>query len=157
MSRSVASLAANKDILFALLCLRKPTLRAGGTTDSTDEPRLVWIQGLTRSTAAEISNMDLSNVQRIVKLYRDGGFEALLKSNRTYVPTSELAQFEEVIRNSLEQQPARTIAEACARIKELTGLERGPTQVRKFLKSIGLKWQRVRAIPVPPKKVWLST
>ncbi len=113
--------------------------------------------GLTRSTAAEISNMDLSNVQRIVKLYRDGGFEALLKSNRTYVPTSELAQFEEVIRNSLEQQPARTIAEACARIKELTGLERGPTQVRKFLKSIGLKWQRVRAIPVPPKKVWLST
>ncbi len=113
--------------------------------------------GLTRATVAEVSNMDLSNVQRIVKLYRDGGFEALLKSNRTYVPTSELDQFEDVILKSLELQPDRTIAEACARIKELTGLERGPTQVRKFLKSIGLKWQRVRAIPGPPKKVWLST
>lgn len=113
--------------------------------------------GLTRTAVAEISNMDLSNVQRIVKLYRDGGLEALLKSQRSYVPTSELTQFSDVIRNSFEQQPTRSIAEACARIKELTGLERGPTQVRKFLKGLGMKWQRVRAIPVPPKKVWLST
>jgi hypothetical protein len=27
--------------------------------------------------------------------------------------------------------------------------------VRKFLKDLGMKWQCVRAIPVPPKKTWL--
>jgi hypothetical protein len=26
--------------------------------------------------------------------------------------------------------------------------------VRKFLKDLGMKWQCVRAIPVPPKKTW---
>lgn len=29
----------------------------------------------------------------------------------------------------------------------------GPTQVRQFLKRLGLKWQMVRATPVPPKKL----
>ena len=31
-------------------------------------------------------------------------------------------------------------------------MRRGPSQVRKFLKDLGLKFQRVRMIPVPPKK-----
>ena len=91
-------------------------------------------------------------MQRDVSLYRDGGLEALRTSGREYRPTSDLAQYTDIIRRSLEEQPARTIAEACERIKGLTGVERRPTQVRRFLKSIGLKWQRVRAIPVPPKK-----
>ena len=28
------------------------------------------------------------------------------------------------------------------------------TQVRQFLKGLGLKWQCVRVLPVPPKKTW---
>jgi hypothetical protein len=31
-------------------------------------------------------------------------------------------------------------------------LRRGPSQVRKFLKGMGLKFHRVRPVPVPPKK-----
>jgi transposase len=62
-----------------------------------------------------------------------------------------------VIRSSFEQQPVRTVAEACERIFQLTGLRRGPSQVRKFLKELGLKFQRVRMIPVPPQKTWPST
>ncbi len=79
---------------------------------------------------------------------RGGGLEALLSPGREHRPTSQLAQHTEIIRQSFEQQPVRTMAEACHRIKQLTGLERGQTQVRTFLKGIGLKWQRVRAIPV---------
>jgi hypothetical protein len=44
------------------------------------------------------------------------------------------------------------MTEACYRIEELTSVKRGPTQVRTFLKGIRLKSQRIRAIPVPPKK-----
>jgi transposase len=68
-----------------------------------------------------------------------------------------MAAFRESIRESFEKQPVRTVAEACDRISQLTGLRRGPSQVRKFLKDLGLKFQRVRMIPVPPKKTWPST
>ena len=36
--------------------------------------------------------------------------------------------------------------------KKLTGLRRGPTQVREFMKGLGMTWQLMRAIPLPPKK-----
>ena len=110
--------------------------------------------GLKRQKAAEILDVAVSTVERDVSAYRTGGLEMLRKSGRTYQPTSELAEHREAIRASLEQQPARTIAEACQRIKDLTGVDRKPTQVRRFLKDLGLRWQRVRAIPVPPKKTW---
>jgi hypothetical protein len=41
--------------------------------------------------------------------------------------------------------------EAADRIKQLTGLDRGLTQTRVFLKDLGFHWQRTRAMPVPPK------
>lgn len=108
--------------------------------------------GLLREQAATVADVDLSTVQRDVRLYRQGGLSALLESGPKTLPTSELVQHADRIRQSLEQQPVRTIAEACARIETLTGLKRGPTQVRRFLKKMGLKWQMIRALPVPPKK-----
>ena len=67
---------------------------------------------------------------------------------------SELAAFRDLIRASFEKEPVGTIAEACDRLEQLTGLRRGPSQVRKFLKDLGLKGRCVRPIPVPPKKTW---
>jgi hypothetical protein len=84
--------------------------------------------------------------------FRKGGLDGLWKRTPRYRPIRELAAHTDIIRQSLEKQPARTIAEACQRVAELTGVIRKPTQVRRFLKGLGLKWQRVRAIPVPPKK-----
>lgn len=127
-------------------------------TDAVVRRRLwvLWLLhcGLKREQAAKVVEVAVSSVQRDVSLYRRGGLEALRTSGREYQPTSELAQHRDIIRQSLEQQPARTIAEACQRIKDLTGIERKPTQVRRFLKGLGLKWQMVRAIPVPPQKTW---
>jgi transposase len=91
-------------------------------------------------------------VQRWVAAYRDGGLDALRRWE-VRRPESELAAYREQIKELFEQQPARTVAEAAERIYQKTGVRRKPTQVRKFLKELGLKWQRVRAIPVPPKKV----
>ena len=68
-----------------------------------------------------------------------------------------MASYRELIRESFEKQSVRTVAEACERIFQLTGLRRGPSQVRKFLKDMGLKFLRVRPIPVPPQKTWPST
>jgi transposase len=119
---------------------------------------VVWLLhcGLTREKAARIAGLGRATVQRYVAAFRDGGLDGLRRWDVTG-PVSDLAAHHTAIRESLEREPARTIAEACERIERLTGLRRQPTQVRKFLKGLGLKWQRVRAIPVPPKKSWRNT
>lgn len=119
---------------------------------------VLWLLhcGVTREKAAEIAGVGRATVQRYVEAFRKGGLERLRRWGVTG-PVSELAAFRDLIRESFEKQPVATITEACARIEQITGLRRGPTQVRRFLKDLGLKWQRVRAIPVPPKKTWKST
>ena len=106
--------------------------------------------------AAEVVGVGRATVQRYVAAFREGGLDGLRQWNVNR-PVSEMAAYRELIRESFEKQPACTVAEAGERIFQLTGLRRGPSQVRKFLKDLGLKWQRVRAIPVPPKKTWPST
>ena len=119
---------------------------------------VLWLlhSGVTRQKAAEIVGVGRATVQRYVAAYRDGGLDGLRRwdPNR---PESEMAAYRALIRESFEKQPVHTVAEACERIFQLTGLRRGPSQVRKFLKGLGLKFQRVRVIPVPPKKTWPST
>ena len=113
--------------------------------------------GAKREQAAKILAVARSTIERDVSAYRSGGLESLRKSEHRYKPTSALANHQNKIRQSLEQEPIRTVAEACQRIAVLTGVERKPSQVSRFLKGMGLKWQRVRAIPVPPKKTSPST
>jgi transposase len=114
---------------------------------------VLWLLhcGITRGKAAQIVGLGRATVQRYVAAFRDGGLEDLRQWDVTG-PVSDLAVYRDLIRESWEREPTRTIAEACERIERLTGLRRQPTQVRKFLKGLGLKWQRVRALPVPPKK-----
>ena len=111
---------------------------------------------LTREKAARVVGISRATIQRYVAAFREGGLEGLRRwdPNR---PVSEMASYRELIRESFEKQPVCTMAEACERIFQLTGLRRGPTQVRRFLKGMGLKFLRVRPIPVPPQKTWQST
>jgi len=119
---------------------------------------VIWLlhNGATRQYAATIVGVSRATVQRYVTAFREGGLDGLRRWNANR-PESEMAAYRQLIRESFEKQPVRTIAEAGERIFQLTGLRRGPSQVRKFLKDMGLKFQRVRMIPVPPKKTWPST
>jgi transposase len=119
---------------------------------------VLWLlhNGVTRQKAAEIVGVGRATVQRFVAAFRDGGLDGLRRWDPKR-PESALAAFRESIRESFEKQPARTVAEAGERVFQLTGLRRGPSQTRKFLKDLGLKFQRVRMVPVPPKKTWPST
>jgi transposase len=112
--------------------------------------------GLTRQQAAQVVGVGRATVQRYVAAFREGGLDGLRQSNVNR-PVSEMAAYRELIRESFEKQPVSTVTEAGERIFQLTGLRRGLSQVRKFLKDLGLKFQRVRMIPVPPKKTWPST
>jgi len=119
---------------------------------------VLWLLhcGATREKAAQIAGVSRATVQRHVAAFRTGGLDGLRRCDH-HRPLSEMAAYRDLIRASFEERPACTIAEACDRIFQLTGLRRGPSQVRQFLKGMGLRFWRVRAIPVPPKKTWTST
>ena len=114
---------------------------------------VLWLLqcGLSRDKAAEVAGLGRATVQRYVAAFRTGGLEGLRRWG-VLGPVSDLAAHEDLLRESFTKEPSRSMGEACDRIEQLTGLRRQPTQVRKFLKGMGLKWQRIRAIPVPPKK-----
>jgi len=106
--------------------------------------------GLTQRQAGDVASVGRATVQRYLAAYHDGGLDGLRRWN-VVGPVSALADHADKIKASLNETPVRTIAEAAERIKQLTGLDRGLTQTRVFLKGLGFQWQRTRAVPVPPK------
>lgn len=119
---------------------------------------VLWLLhcGVTRQKAAEVAGLGRATVQRYVAAFREGGLDGLRRWE-VAGPVTDLAAHRDAIREEFARRPARSIAEAAGRIEGLTGIRRQPTQVRRFLKGMGLKWQRVRAVPVPPKKLSRST
>jgi transposase len=115
---------------------------------------VLWLlhNGLTRHKTAQVAGLGRATVQRYVAAFQQGGLDGLRQWSVTG-PVSDLQAHRDTIRQEFTQKPVRSIAEAAERIEGLTGIRRQPTQVRKFLKDMGLKWQCVRAVPVPPKKV----
>ena len=79
-------------------------------------------------------------------MYNEGGVEELraLKFNR---PQSQLVAHKDSLERYFTDNPPSSISEASAKIKELTGIERKETQVRKFLKSIGFRCLQVGVVP----------
>jgi transposase len=108
--------------------------------------------GLTRSKAGQVAGVGRATVQRYLAAYRDGGLDGLRRWG-VVGPVSTLTDHAEAIKASLNREPVRTVAEAASRIKQITGLDRGLTQTRVFLKDLGFRWQRTRAVPVPPKSL----
>ena len=101
--------------------------------------------------AAKIVGVSRATVQRYVAAFRERRLQGLRQWNVNR-PMSEMSAYRDLIRESFEKQPVRTVADACERIFQLTWLRRRPSQVRKFVKDMGLKSLRFRPIPVPPKK-----
>ena len=113
---------------------------------------VLWLThcGVRRGQTATIAELGRATVQRYLATYRDGGLDGLRRCGNTG-PVSELASFADLIKSNLTASPVRTAAEAQDRMETLTGLRRGLTQTRTFLAGLGFTWQRVRAVPVPPK------
>jgi len=98
---------------------------------------VLWLisQGLAYPLVARLAGVSEATVDRYVAIYREGGLDALREFDWGKASTSELMAFRDSLEESFRHNPPHTVAEACQRIKELTGLERKPTQVRAFLKK----------------------
>ena len=101
---------------------------------------------------AELSGVTRPTVQRVLDLYQEGGL-AGAQAYHWNMPVSALAEHRATLAAEFERQPPHTTAEACQRIEKLTGVKRGPTQVRQFLHDeLHLRWRKTAAVPVPPKQ-----
>ena len=101
---------------------------------------------LSHEMIAKIASVSPNTMRSYFKLYQLGGIERLKELN-FYSPVSELVEHKDTIENHLRKHPPSTISEASDIIEKLTGIKRGPTQTRKFLKNIGMTIRKVGQIP----------
>src|SRR3954469_17986181 len=122
------------------------------------EPRVqrkmevLWLkhQGLTHERIAVLAGVSRSSVQRCLDDYLAGGLEQVRRC-RYQGSASRLDEQRASLEEYFDQHPPRSVKEAQQVIEQRSGIRRGPTQVRRFLRRLGLKPRQACAIPVPPK------
>jgi transposase len=124
------------------------------------EPRIqrkievLWLKshGLSHDRIGVYAGVSRRTVQRYLDEYLEGGLQ-LLCHRRESQPRAALIKYEASLEEYFEAHPIRSAKQARAVIERRTGIRRGLTQVRHFLKGrLGLRWRQTGAIPVPPKK-----
>jgi len=109
---------------------------------------IVYLKALdfSHQDIGRIARVSQPTVRRYLEDYQAGGLDRL-KEVHVYRPTSELDDHRPTLEEEFQARPPKTINEATERIEQLTGLRRSPTQVRTFLKGLGLKRLKVGHIP----------
>ena len=112
------------------------------------EALLLKAKNLPHHVIADCVGICENTLRSYFRMYQVGGIERL-KQVTFYQPPSALDAHQSTIETYFQQHPPTTIAEAAAVIEQLTGIRRKPTQVRLFLKKIGMK--RLKTYSVPEK------
>lgn len=108
----------------------------------------LWLksENLPHAEICRLASISEPSLSEYLKEYQQGGVEQL-KQLQFYQPQSELAAYTDVLKSYFEAHPPATIKEAQAKIEELTQLKRSQTQIRTYLKSIGMKCRKVGMLP----------
>jgi transposase len=115
---------------------------------------VLWLKshGLPHAQIATLAGVARSTVQRYLDEYREGGLDRV-RQFRWHKPGTALAEHTFSLEEHFWDHPPHSTRQAAAVIEQKTGLRRGLTQVRAFLKNhLGLRWAKVGSIPCPPKK-----
>jgi transposase len=103
-------------------------------------------QRVANGEILRLCGISKASLHRYLKAYVTGGIEQL-KHFEPRRPRSALHHHCTTIEAEFQQRPPATVANAAARIEALTGMVRKPTQVRQFLKALGMKPCKVGMIP----------
>jgi transposase len=95
---------------------------------------------------AQVADVCENTVRRYLCLYQEGGL-AKLVLRHYYRPQPRLASFEAEVREYLDKTPPATITQACTEIAQRTEVLLKPTQMRAYLKSLGVARRKVGSIP----------
>jgi transposase len=103
-------------------------------------------QGIATHDIIRLCGISKASFHRYLNAYVTGGIEQLKQIDH-YRPQSELAPHRPILEAYFQQHPPATVAAAAAKIAELTGVVRKPTQVRIFLRALGMQPRKVGMIP----------
>jgi len=109
---------------------------------------VLWLksQNLPLKLICKLADISPNTLRTYCEQYQSGGVERLKEINFNQ-PKSELESHKTTIRQYLELNPPANINQAAQQIEKLTGIKRSPSQIRKFLKSIGMRCLKIGAIP----------
>jgi transposase len=103
-------------------------------------------KGMDHDTIGDICRITRPTLATYLKTWKNGGIGQLINV-KFYHPESKLKEFLEELKKYFEDNPPQTSNEAKEKIKEITSIERCPTQVRIFMNKIGMKIRKVGFIP----------
>lgn len=109
---------------------------------------VLWLKSLNypHKEIMKIAKISKATLCCYLKDYQEGGLEKLKELNFRK-PKSELNKHTKTIEKYFEKHPPASVKEAMDKIEELTQLKRSETQIRNFLKKIGLKYRKVGMLP----------
>jgi len=110
------------------------------------EAVLLKSEGLPHAKIASLVGVSQNTMLAYFRDYKRNGVEEL-KKTAYYRPSSALAGFKDALKEHFENNPPSSIKKAIADIENLTGIKRSQTQVRKFLRSIGMERRKTGTIP----------
>lgn len=108
----------------------------------------LWLKShqLPHHLIAQLTGVCENTLRCYLRAYAEGGLAQVQQQHYPH-PQSALQPHAATLEASFRERPPASINEALTRIEQLTGIRRQPTQVRQFLKSLGLKRLKVGTIP----------
>lgn len=103
-------------------------------------------QGLAHQEIRRLCQISKTTLVKYLRSYQQGGIEELKQLNYKGQP-SALNEHATTLEEYFKAHPPRKVAEAQAKIEELTGIKRSPSQIRAFLKRLGMNHRKVGFIP----------
>jgi transposase len=104
--------------------------------------------GFSNNDICKITGVCGNTIRDYFKQYLEGGIERLKEIN-FYRPSSDLQAYSGTLEEYFNENPPTSIAQASSIIEQMTGIKRGETQTRKFLKS--MKFRYIKSCSVPAK------
>jgi len=103
-------------------------------------------QGIPHGEICRLCNISKTTLTVYLKQYLEGGIERLQQLNYQGQSSSLNAHAADMTRY-FKEHPPQTLAEAQAKIYQMTGIHRSPNQIRAFLHRIGLQRRKVGFVP----------
>lgn len=102
--------------------------------------------GVVHGEICRLCRISRPTLANYLKAYLGKGIQGLKQWDYAGQP-SELHKYSESLEAHFNKNPPMTSKQAVAEIEQLTGIRRSPTQVREYMRHIGMKFRKVGSVP----------
>lgn len=99
------------------------------------------------SQIAKFVGVSIRHVFNVIKMYKTDRLSCVMEIHY-FKQASKLEGFSDLIREEFENNPPASVKAASIRIKKLTGIRRSLTQIKVFMKQLGMKLLKTGTIPM---------